>query len=204
MAEEIKDLIEKIQEEGIKAGEDKAKEIELEAKRKAGSLLEKAKSDAEKTLAEAKEKVARMEESAKVSIQQAGRDLLLSLKEELHAMLGRLVQSSVAQTLNPSEMAKILHELIKKLAGASEEDIWVWLKKEDGEKLEKEFLSRLKEETKRNIVLKPSEEILGGFIISFDAGKSHFDFTDKALGEYLGTFLKPHLKQVLNGEVKEK
>jgi V/A-type H+-transporting ATPase subunit E len=204
MAEEIKNLIEKIQEEGIRVAEDKAKEIELEAKRKAGSLLEKANSDAEKILTEAKEKGARMEEGAKSTIQQAGRDLLLSLKEELHAMLGRLVQSSVAQTLSPPEMAKILHELIKKLAGASKEDIWVWLKKEDGEKLKMEFLSRLKEETKRNIILKPSQEISGGFIISFDAGKSHFDFTDKALAEYLGIFLKPQLNQILNGEGKEK
>ncbi|KPK97742.1 MAG: hypothetical protein AMJ95_07535 [Omnitrophica WOR_2 bacterium SM23_72] len=204
MAEEIRNLIEKIQEEGIKAGEDKAREIEAEAKRKAASLLAKAESDVEKILAEAKERVARMEESAKASIQQAGRDLLLSLKEELHAMLERLVQSSVAETLSPSEMAKILHELIKKLAGASKEDIWIWLKKEDGEKLKTEFLSRLKEETKRNIVLKPSEEILGGFIISFDAGKSHFDFTDKALAEYLGTFLKPQLNQILNSPGKEK
>jgi len=204
MAEEIKSLIEKIQEEGIKAGEDKAREIEAEAKRKVASLLEKAKSDAEKILAEAKDKVGRMEESAKASIQQAGRDLLLSLKQELQAMLGRLVQSSVAETLSPSEMAKILHELIKKLAGASKEDIWIWLKKEDGEKLKTEFLSRLKEETKRNIILKPSQEISGGFIISFDAGKSHFDFTDKALAEYLGSFLKPQLNQILNKEAKEK
>jgi V/A-type H+-transporting ATPase subunit E len=204
MAEEIKNLIEKIQEEGIKAGEDKAREIEAEAKRKAVSLMEKAKAEAQEIITEGREKVSRMEESAKASIQQAGRDLLLSLKEELHAMLERLVQSSVAETLSPSEMAKILHELIKKLAGASKEDIWVWLKKEDGEKLKMEFLSRLKEETKRNIVLKPSEEILGGFIISFDAGKSHFDFTDQALAEYLGTFLKPQLNQILNSIAKEK
>ena len=64
MAEEIRSLIEKIQQEGIQAGEDKAKEIEAEAKRKATSVLKKAESDAEKILADAKEKVVRLEESA--------------------------------------------------------------------------------------------------------------------------------------------
>lgn len=204
MAEEIRNLIEKIQEEGIKAGEDKAKEIEAEGKRKAASILEKAESGAEKILAEAKEKVTRMEENAKASIRQAGRDLLLSLKQELQEMLERLVQSSMAETLSPSEMAKILHELIKKFAHSGKEDIWVWLKKEDEEKLEKEFLTRLKEETRRGIVLKSSQDIAGGFIISFDAGKSHFDFTDKALAVHMGTFLKPHLNQILNGTTKDK
>ncbi len=204
MAEEIKHLIEKIQEEGIRVAEDKAKEIEAEAKRQAASLLEKAKAEAQKFITEGKEKVSRMEESAKASIRQAGRDLLLSLKEELQRMLERLVQSSVAETLSPSEMAKILQELIKKFAGHGKEDIWISLKKEDEEKLEKEFLARLKEETKRGIVLKPSQDIQGGFIISFDAGKSHFDFTDRALAEYLGTFLKPHLNQILSGTTQEK
>jgi len=201
MAEEIKNLIAKIQEEGIRAVEDKAKEIEAEAKRKAESVLEKAKAEAEKIITEAKEKITRMEESSKTSLQQAGRDLLLSLKKEIHAMLERLLEASVAQDLSPSEMAKVLLELIKKFAGQGKEDIWVLLKKEDCEKLEKEFLSRLKEETRRGILLKPSQDISGGFIISFDAGKSHFDFTDKALAEYLASFLRPQLKQILE-EVK--
>jgi len=199
MAEEIKDLIEKIQQEGIKAAEDKAKEIEAEARLKAQDLIKKAQSEAEKIMSEANERISRTEQDSKALINQAGRDLLLSLKKEIDVMLERLIASSVAQTLNPSEMAKIIAELIKKFSSEGKEDIWVLLKKEDVEKLEKEFLSRLKEETKKGIVLKSSQDISGGFIISFDAGKSHFDFTDKALAEYLGSFLKPHLNQILNG-----
>ena len=95
------------------------------------------------------------------------------------------------------EMARVIAELIKKLGAQGKEDIWILLKKEECEKLEKEFLSHLKEETKRGIVLKPSQDITGGFTISFDAGKSHFDFTDKALAEYLTSFLRPQLRQIL-------
>ena len=45
----------------------------------------------------------------------------------------------------------------------------------------------------KKIILKPAEEISGGFTISFDNGKSCYDFTDKALAEYIGTYLKPKL-----------
>lgn len=197
MAEEIKDLIEKIQEEGIKAAEEKAKKIEAEAKRLAESILQKAQGEAQKILSEADEKVLRMEQSAKASIQQAGRDLLLSLRKEIEEMLKRLVQAKVAQVLSASEITKILHELIKKFAEHGKEEVLVWLNKEDGEKLEKDFLAQLKEETRRGITLKPSQDISAGFIISFDAGKSHFDFTDKALAGYMATFLRPQLREIL-------
>jgi V/A-type H+/Na+-transporting ATPase subunit E len=197
MADEIKNLIEKIQEEGIKVAQDQAKAIELEAKRKAENILQRAKAEADKILTEANERIARIEQSSKNSVQQAGRDLLLSLRKEIEEMLARLTQAKVAQSLSPSEIAKILHELIKKFSGSGKEEIQVWLKKEDGEKLEKEFLAGLKEETKRGILLKPSEDISAGFVISFDAGKSHFDFTDKALAGYLSAFLRPQLREIL-------
>jgi V/A-type H+-transporting ATPase subunit E len=198
MAEEIKDLIKKIQEEGIQVAQVKAKEIELEVKRKAGAILQKAQEDAEKIISEANEKTSRMEKSAKASIQQAGRDSLLSLRHEIDAIFKRLIQSSITQALSPAEMAKIITELIKKFSSHGKEDVLVLLKKEDLEKMENEFLSRLKDETKKGITLKSAQDISGGFIISFDSGKSHFDFTDNALAGYMSSFLKPHLSKILN------
>ena len=87
MAEDIKNLIEKIQQEGIVAGEEKAKDIETQAGRQAEALVEKAKKEAEGIIAEAKERVARMEKSTRVLLEQAGRNLLLALREEINAML---------------------------------------------------------------------------------------------------------------------
>jgi vacuolar-type H+-ATPase subunit E/Vma4 len=51
--------------------------------------------------------------------------------------------------------------------------------------------------------LRPAEEISGGFTISFDDGKSCYDFTDKALAEYIGIYLKPKLNQILMEAIKE-
>jgi len=71
------------------------------------------------------------------------------------------------------------------------------LRKEDLERLREGFLSELKDAVKKGIVLKPSEDILGGLTISYDAGRSLFDFTDKALTEYITSYLRPKLKEVL-------
>jgi vacuolar-type H+-ATPase subunit E/Vma4 len=45
--------------------------------------------------------------------------------------------------------------------------------------------------------VQPSEDISSGFIISYDQGKSYFDFSDKALAEYIAGYLKPQLSEIL-------
>jgi len=197
MAEDIKSLIEKIQQEGIKAAEEKSQEIEAEARQQAQRILEKAQADADGLISQAKEKNAKMEQNTQAALQQAGRDLLLSLRKEINTMLDKLMVSRVADALKPEELIKIITALVNDYKAQEKGQVIISLKKEDLEKLEKGLLNELKEEARKGITLKPSEEILGGFTISFDTGKSLFDFTDKALAEYIGTYLKPKLNEIL-------
>src|SRR4030042_5805205 len=81
MAEEIQSLIEKIQQDGIKVAEEKAREIEDQAKKQADLILQNARGEAERLLSEAKDNLAKMEQSKKGLLAQEGRDLLLTLKQ---------------------------------------------------------------------------------------------------------------------------
>lgn len=197
MVEDLKSLIEKINQEGVKAAEDKAKDIEIEARRRAGEIIEKAKKEAGKVIAEAKDEVARMEKSGEESLKQAGRNLIISLRKEITSMLDRLIMLRVREELSPGAMAKIITSLIKNYKGKDEGDIIVSLNKKHLQNLEKGFLSKLKAEMKKGITLRQSEDIQGGFIISYDSGKSHYDFTDKGLAEYISSYLKPKLAELL-------
>jgi vacuolar-type H+-ATPase subunit E/Vma4 len=203
MAEDIKNLIEKIQKEGVKVAEDKAREIEEKARLQVSQIMEKAKKQAEGIICDAQDTVAKMEESAKVSLKQSGRDLLIAVKTEVNNILNKLITSSVRQSLDAQELSKIITTLVKEHKGKDKEGIIVSLNKADLEKLEKGFLGELKEEIKKGLTLKPSEDISGGFIISYDSGKSHFDFTDKALADYIGSYIKPKIGEILNPAVSE-
>jgi len=195
MAEELKSLIEKIQEEGVKTALLKAKTIEDEATRRALEIVENARHEADMLLKEAKKNISKSEESQKASLKQAGRDFLLVLKKEIEAMLDRIVKSHVHQILSPHEISQIITTLVKEYGKSS--DIIVSLKKEDREHLEKVFLSELKNEMKKEITLKAADDISGGFIISYDNGKSYYDFSDTALAEYICSYLRPKLKEIL-------
>ena len=195
MTEEIKDLIEKIQQEGVQAAEEKAKEIGAQARQQAQQIIQKAKQEAEKLITDAMDKIKNAQEAADTSLKQVGRNLLISLRKEIDSTLDKVVSKVVQQSFSPQEIARIISLLIKDYNG--KEGVIISLKKEDAQILEKNLFNELSEEIKKGIVLKAQEDISGGFIISFDSGKSHFDFTDKAITDYLGQYLRPKLAELL-------
>lgn len=197
MSEELKGLIEKIQVEGIQAAEEKAKDILEEARRKADALLEKADSQAQKLIQEANERIAKTEEASRLALKQASRDIMISLRSQINSLLDKIIRSSIQEALSPAELGKIITFLIKEISHKHQEGIEITLGKDDIERMEKGFLSELKDQVKKGVVLRTQDDISAGFLISFDAGKSHFDFTDKALTEYLATYLKPKLQEIL-------
>jgi V/A-type H+-transporting ATPase subunit E len=203
MAEEIRDLIEKINQEGIRAAEEKAQNIEAAAKQRADDILAQARREAEEMIAAAQDRIRREDEKGKTLLAQAGRDMLLSLRKEMNAMLGRIMVSDIQHALTPEALFTLVSEMVRNYSAGESSDVTVFLKEEDVQVLEKFFLNKLREETKKKIMLRPAEEISGGFTISFDNGKSCFDFTDKALAEYIGTYVKPKLHQILKEAIKE-
>jgi V/A-type H+-transporting ATPase subunit E len=201
MTEDIKSLIEKINQEGVQAAEAKASQIEEQAERRAEEILAKARKEAARLLAEAGEKLKLMEDKHRQLLAQAGRDFLLSLRKEISVAIEQLILKDVRQALGTEALHKILAEAIKNYGGQQKSEVVVSLKAEDAVMLQKHYLAKLTEETKKGIILKPSGEISGGFTISFDAGRSQFDFTDQALAEYIGTYLKPQLNEILKQAV---
>ncbi|MCX7926647.1 MAG: V-type ATP synthase subunit E family protein [Candidatus Omnitrophica bacterium] len=200
MAEQIQELIEKIQREGIQQAEQKARQIEEEAKKRAQEIIRKAEQDVQKALEEARQAIERKENTSRANLKQASRDMLLSLKAEIYALLDKIIKREVAQLLNSSELANILSVVIRDYISrypASSDDIVVTLNPSDLKKLENHFLEQLKQEIKKGIEIRPAEHIRSGFTISFDSGKSQFEFTDAALTEYLSRIIKPQLAQLL-------
>jgi len=197
MAQELKALIDKIQKEGVESAQKAAREIEARAQKQADEIVARAESDARRLLEDAQEKIRQEKEAAEAALKQAGRDLVLSLKKQILATLEKVVALDVRQALGPQELAALVKLAVQQYGGQDAGPVTVSLQDGDRRKLEDGFLSRLKEELKRDIILKATDEVAGGFIISFDAGKSHFDFSDKALAAYLSGLVRPKLAEFL-------
>lgn len=195
MAQELKELIAKIQQEGVDAAQAKARSLEEEARRQAKAIISEAQNEAASLLRDAADKISRDEKSARASLRQAGRDLILSLRSQITAMLEKIVLTHVREALKPEELAQIIIAVAKEVK--HKEAVTVTLRPEDVQKLEKNFLGELKKHVEGGVILRPAQDIQGGLVISFDQGRSAFDFTDKALAEYISGNLKVKLADIL-------
>jgi len=199
MAERLKELLEKINQEGVQAGEEKKREIESNAEGDAKRIIEKAKKEAKKIIEDAELKAKKTAQATEASLRQGARDLILSLKDEIRKILDNIIVAETQEAMSSEDVVDILTRLIEKYIDKKGEtsDIKILLKKEDLDKLKKGLMLKLKEKSKLGIEFKSSPNINAGFSISFDKGKSYFDFTDEGLSEALSTYLNPELKKLL-------
>ena len=203
MTEELKHLIEKIREEGVEAAEGKARAIEEDAGKRAEDIIQKAKKESQSIVAKAKEEAAKTEAATRCTLEQAARDILISLRKEIGSTLDKVALAEIRGSLASQQMADIITALIKEYVKSEEGDVVVTLNKGDVEKVQKSIIGGLKAELKKGVIIRPSEDVMGGFIISFDGAKSHYDFSDNALAEYIGTYVHPKLNELLKGAAKK-
>ena len=199
MSENLKGLLEKINQEGIHSAEEKAKAIEDKAKKDAEKILRDAGKLADEIIQEAKAEAEKTKVNANLSVKQASRDLLLGLKEDIKKTLNKIVAGELNKALSSEETAEILASLISNYLekNGKIEDIKVLVKKEDLEKIKNTFISKLKDKVKAGVEFRPSQNINAGFSISFDKGKSYFDFSDEGLLETLCVYLNPELAKII-------
>jgi len=191
MPQQVQELIDKIKSEGIEAAEHKGGEIIDQARQKAQSIEAEARKKAEQALAQAKEEIKRLQESTHMALKQASRDTVLSLKKEIERILAQIIKKEVKETLDPQQLAKIIEAAVQSAvdAKAVEGEVVIDFNKNDLEKLQGALLSKLQKQLKKGIRLQSSGDIAGGFTISFDDGRSSFDFTDESLASYLAAYL---------------
>ena len=200
MSSQIEELISKIKSDGIDSAEAQAKQIEEQARAKAQQIIKEAEDKAESILNQAQIDADKLQESAKKSLEQASRDTLLSLRKEIQGMLSRLVSHDVSSSLNTDQLAEIIGQLIKD-SSQSQDGIQIELNKKDHKQLADGFIEKLQNQVKHGIEFQTSDDVTGGFAISFDGGKSSFDFTDESLAQYMTTFLNEQVAGILKKAV---
>ena len=199
MAEKIKELLEKINREGVQEAEKKASDIEAKAKKEAERIVAEAEQKAKGIVEDAQSDAKKTKEATETALKQAARDMVLSLKGEVRGILQKVIAADTAKALSSEDMSAILRKVAEKSIESKGEvsDIKVLLKTDELDKVRSSFMSKLEGELKKGIEFRPSSNVNAGFSISFDKGKSFFDFTDEGLAEALGAYLNPELARLL-------
>ncbi|HQP10056.1 MAG TPA: hypothetical protein PKV41_01580 [Candidatus Omnitrophota bacterium] len=196
MSQQIQELIDKIKSEGVQAADKKAREIETAAQAAAKKMIADAQDRAKHIIADAQAQAQRTKDSTEMALKQSARDTLLALRKEIEGALQKVVAKEIKDALSAEQMADILKEIIKKSSGES--PVEVALNPADLQKIKAGLLAKLQKEIKQTITFRSNDGIRSGFTISFDEGKSRFDFTDESLIAYLSSYLNAQVAALLN------
>ncbi|MDA3955552.1 V-type ATP synthase subunit E [Oceanispirochaeta sp.] len=194
---QVKELIEKIKNDGVKNAEENSSRIIFEAEKKAAALIENAEKEASDIKSQAQNEASRMEQAGKEALKQAGRDLLLGIKKDVEDLFDRILQSGTAEVLKGDSLKDCIVTVLKSWKDDEIKDLSVLVAPETLKSMESQLKSELKAQVEKGLEIKPFSDLNAGFRISVKDGRAFYDFSDKELMELLSKYLNPGLMSIL-------
>lgn len=198
MAEELQHLIERIRKEGVESGEKAAESLVAEAKQKAAKIVADAQKQAKDLVAKAETDSAAFADRGRATLQQAARDLLISVGGAIGKVVGGIVEAKVGAALTPDLMAQMLLKLAEAYArdgGAG--GMVAMLGEADAAAVKAAFAKEYQNKLAAGIQIESDREIFQGFRAGAKDGQVFHDFTKEAIAESLANFLRPELAQIV-------
>jgi V/A-type H+-transporting ATPase subunit E len=199
---QIQELIDKIKKDGINTASEEASRIRVEAEGEARRIIEAAKREAEDIIARSKQDAERSEKAGITAMGQASRNLVLAFKDEVQALLGKIVSESVNANYGEDVLKTTLPALIKSWAEKGSDNLTVILPEGDLSKLQSFFNEKLSGELKKGVELKSNRNLSSGFRISNREGSAYYDFSAEAVASLLSAYLNPKLAEILANSTK--
>jgi len=199
---QVQELIDKIKKDGISAASDEAYKIKSEAQVEARRIIDAAKKEADDIISRSKMDAERSEKAGIAALEQASRNLVLVFKDEVQALLNKIISDYVSSSYNEDVLKAVLPDLIKKWAEKNGENLSVILPENDLSKLQGFFAGKLASEFKNGVELKSNRKLNSGFRISNREGSVYYDFSAEAVVDLLSSYLSPKLAEIMKNSPK--
>ncbi|MCF7943931.1 MAG: hypothetical protein K9L75_00155 [Spirochaetia bacterium] len=195
MEVQVQELINSIKNDGIQAAEEEAKKIIEQAENKAEQIIKDAEKKADSIISEGENKVARKESSSKASLNQAGRDLIISLEKKITAILNSILERKISKALDSKTLEKVILEVIKSDITKDYKvlEISSNLKKD----LQDGVMADLQKEMKAGMDIHPVDSIENGLRITDKDGSGYVSFTSEDIAAMLSPFIQKELHQII-------
>ena len=217
----VEQLIERLREQAIDAGQTKAKDIVADAQKRAAWLIGEAEQEAKNIVKKAQSEADALKNAGVDALNLAARDTLLRLRDTLLGSFSQEVQRVVGEQMASQAF---IQQLIVELAGQvrdragldnntqmtlilPEEVIGVEELRTKPEELQQGTLSHLTaaiagDLLRKGVVFEFSDEIKAGIKIHLEESAMQIDFTDEAVSTLLLQHLHPRFRALLHGIVK--
>jgi V/A-type H+-transporting ATPase subunit E len=195
---QLKELLEKINNDGVKIAEENARRIIHDAENKAAAIIAKARDDSESLKKTAKADSEKAERSGKEALRQAGRDLIITVKAEIESLFSKVLEAETGAVLDGSLLSEAVASAVAKLAVSDTSGLDVLVPENKLKDLKAGLIAKLGTRMSAGLEIKPFKNLDAGFRIAKKDGTAFYDFSDKEIAAMLGRFLNPRLTELLS------
>ena len=193
MTEDLQQLLEKIQHDGVEKAQAEAGSILENATKESESLIASAKAEAEKIKSNAKTEADAYATRAGETISQSARDVLLHVEKSVTALMENLLQKNINTALNSEDTAAALVQDAVKTYMAGDEKIEIAA----AGKMIEALRAKLAEMAAEGVNVVTDNTTGSGFRVKLAGGRIEHDFTGTAVAEALSKQLRPGLAAFL-------
>ena len=194
MTQDLQQLLEKIQRDGVDKAQAEADALLADARAKAASLLDAAQAEAVKIKAEARQEAEAFERRAEETMRQAARDTVMKVEKAVTHLLQRLLLENVNAGFdaNPELVADLAAEAVRAHLGSKG-----GVEVAAATKLADVLRAKLAAEAAKGITVVTDEAAGTGFRLRLANGRVEHAFTGSAVAETLAKQLRPRLAALM-------
>jgi V/A-type H+-transporting ATPase subunit E len=197
MDAQLNEIIQTIKNEGVANAERQAAEIKKKAEEDAEQTVKDAEKRAQQIVDDARAEAQKLEASGKEALTQAGRDLILNLQNRITTLFDAVVRNASGEAFSADAVSEAIVALIKAWPEKQTTDLAVLLPEAQRDTIESQLRSKLADEMKAGLEVRPVHGIDSGFRIAVKDGSVYYDFTAEGIAEVLSAYLNPRLQEAI-------
>lgn len=199
MPEELQDLLERIQKDGVEKAEAEADNIITAGREKAAGIVKDAEKKSDALLRDAEAQARSLVENGERSLQQAARDIILGVGETLSGLLQDILVEEVAAAMTGDAFKETVLKVVEAYSKAPEAQagIDVLLSPDEQKAVGEYVLAGLRDKMKEGLDVRSDESTVSGFRVSMKKDGLEHDFTPEAIADSLSRIVRPRLAEIV-------
>ena len=209
----VQELIDRLSQEGVAEGQQRAEKIVNDAQRKADDIVDSARQQANEILKQAREEAEQFQAAGEDALRLAARDSVRDFAARVHGGLRTRLQELVQHEMKDPELVKrmILAITLRATEGLGDEPVEILLPRETITEAEAqksleagnpdaltEFIQGLiGEDLREGFTVKLGSQQKGGLTVRVVNQNVEFDLTDDAIAELLAQHLLPRYRAIM-------
>jgi len=203
--EQLQDLLERIQKDGVDKAEAEANTIVAAAREEAARIVKEAGKKAETMLRDAESQGQSLVQNGERSLQQGARDIILGVGETITGLLQDILVEEVVAAMTGDAFKETVLKTVEAYSKATEAKYGmdVLLSPDEQKEIGDYVLAKLREKMGDGLEIRSDESTVSGFRVSMKKSGLEHDFTPEAIADSLCRIVRPRLAEIVRKTVDQ-